>query len=284
MGREADDFEFVQLERTFHELSRQERDSDEHGIAETFHVRGNLTWSDILKDYRTVILSEAGSGKTEEIRQAAKRLRAEGKAAFFLRLEHVASNFDDAFEAGSIEEFETWLKSGDEGWLFLDSIDEARLKSPLDFASAVRKLGTRVKVAVQRAHVIITGRTHAWRAKSDAQLCESQFPFRASTQTISKIVDEDPAEDSVDAEQKLSATRTERPVEPIFKIVALDDLDRDQIKRFAWRSRRQVSTYTRGANQKRLAHEAGTRIAAALKMNGIVPLSGTVESQRDKTA
>ncbi|WP_061849855.1 tyrosine-type recombinase/integrase [Bradyrhizobium sp. DOA1] len=52
---------------------------------------------------------------------------------------------------------------------------------------------------------------------------------------------------------------------------------------FGWRSRRQVSTYTRGANQKKLAHEAGSRIAAALKMNGIVPLSGTVESQRDKT-
>lgn len=47
---------------------------------------------------------------------------------------------------------------------------------------------------------------------------------------------------------------------------------------FGWRSRRQVSTYTRGANQKRLAHGAGSRIAAALKMNGIVPLSGTVES------
>ena len=53
---------------------------------------------------------------------------------------------------------------------------------------------------------------------------------------------------------------------------------------FGWRSRRQVSTYTRGANQKRLAHEAGSRIAAALKMNGIVPLSGSVKPQRDKTA
>jgi integrase len=51
---------------------------------------------------------------------------------------------------------------------------------------------------------------------------------------------------------------------------------------FGWKSRRQVSTYTRGANQKKLAHEAGSRIAAALSANGIVPLSGTVRSQRDK--
>jgi integrase len=53
---------------------------------------------------------------------------------------------------------------------------------------------------------------------------------------------------------------------------------------FGWRSRRQVSTYTRGANQKKLAHEAGSRIAAALKMNGIVPLAGGVEPGRDKLA
>jgi integrase len=50
---------------------------------------------------------------------------------------------------------------------------------------------------------------------------------------------------------------------------------------FGWRSRRQVSTYTRGANRKKLAIEAGSRIAAALSMNGIVPLSGTVKPQRD---
>jgi len=51
---------------------------------------------------------------------------------------------------------------------------------------------------------------------------------------------------------------------------------------FGWKSRRQVSTYTRGANQKKLAHEAGSRIAAALSANGIVPLSGPVRPQRDK--
>jgi integrase len=53
---------------------------------------------------------------------------------------------------------------------------------------------------------------------------------------------------------------------------------------FGWKSRRQVSTYTRGTNQKKLAHEAGSRIASALKMNGIVPLSGPVQPRRDKRA
>lgn len=52
---------------------------------------------------------------------------------------------------------------------------------------------------------------------------------------------------------------------------------------YGWRSRRQVSTYTRGADQARLAIEAATRIATALKVNGIVPLAGQVEPARDKS-
>lgn len=51
---------------------------------------------------------------------------------------------------------------------------------------------------------------------------------------------------------------------------------------FGWESRRQVTTYTRGADQKNLAIEAAKRIAAALKANEIVPLSGPVRSGRDK--
>jgi integrase len=52
---------------------------------------------------------------------------------------------------------------------------------------------------------------------------------------------------------------------------------------FGWQSRRQVATYTRGADQKKNAVEAASRIAAALKANNIVPLSGTVQPGRDKS-
>lgn len=186
---------FVQLDRTFHALPPHARDGDEFDLSETFHVRGDLTWTDLLKNYRTVILSEAGSGKTEEVRQTAQRLRAEGKAAFFLRLEHVARDFDDAFEVGSVTEFEAWLKSENETWLFLDSVDEARLKSPTDFALAVRKLGNRVRLAAQRAHIVITGRMHAWRPKSDAELCRTHFPCGAPVQTVSQAPETDDSPD-----------------------------------------------------------------------------------------
>ena len=118
-------YEFVQLNRTFHELSKYARESDDVDLSQAFYDRSQLAWDDLVKGHRTVILSEAGSGKTEEIRQAALKLRAEGKVAFFLRLEHIPDDFDEAFEVGAVEEFKEWLASGKEGWLLLDSVDEA---------------------------------------------------------------------------------------------------------------------------------------------------------------
>ena len=126
---------FIELDRSFHELSYSLRSEDGFDLSEAAHVRGNIRWSDIIKDHRTVILSEAGSGKTEEIRHAAEKLREKGQPAFFLRLEHVSDDFEEAFEVGSIQEFDAWLRSDDEGWIFLDSVDEARLKSPTDFVA-----------------------------------------------------------------------------------------------------------------------------------------------------
>src|SRR4051794_12459664 len=155
-------YDFVELNRTFHELSKYARERDELELSEAFHVGPPLAWTDLLKNYRTVLLSEAGSGKTEEIRATAKKLRAEGGAAFFLRLEHIANDFDVAFEVGSPDEFNAWLASTGEAWLLLDSVDEARLRDPRDFDLAVRKLGNRVKLATQRVHIILTGRAHAW--------------------------------------------------------------------------------------------------------------------------
>ncbi|MHC6226053.1 hypothetical protein ACYU03_14965 [Pseudomonas sp. X10] len=59
-----------------------------------------LQWQDLLAHHRVVILSEAGSGKTQEIRQVTRTLREECKRAFFIRLEYARSDIEDAVEEG----------------------------------------------------------------------------------------------------------------------------------------------------------------------------------------
>jgi hypothetical protein len=227
MEQGADDT-FIELNRTFHELQSAGKNGDEDDL---FSLgRSTLDWAELISKFRAVILSEAGSGKTEEIRNAARKLRLENKPAFFLRLEHVASDFDDAFEEGTADEFQQWLQSADEGWLLLDSIDEARLKNPSDFERALRKIAARIKPALQRTHVIVTGRTTAWRPKTDLALFKNQFPFSGAVREATEASnnsDVDP-----DAIAVVEGRGNDEKRSP-FWIVALDELREQQIRLFA---------------------------------------------------
>ena len=167
---------FIELHRTFHELSKQTSENDDTDFSQWPPTDKCLNWSDLIKEYRLVILSEAGSGKTTEIRNIACALRNEGKRAFFLRLKHIPTHFEDAFEEGTYEAFTTWLASSEEGWLFLDSVDEVRLREPRDFELAIRNLSRQISIAIDRAHIVITSRTTAWRPRTDLAYCTAWLP------------------------------------------------------------------------------------------------------------
>ena len=222
-------YEFIELNRTFHELSKDSTENDDVDISHAFGVGERLRWTNLINEYRLIILSEAGSGKTAEIRNIANMLREQGKPAFFLRLEHIPRDFEDAFEVGTYEAFEEWLASGEVGWLFLDSVDEARLRDPGDFELAIRKLSRRISTAKDRTHIVITGRTTAWRPKTDLAHCTAHLPYAVATTS-----ERDPQAEN-DGPGGSVQTKTEMRVEPkpVFKIVALDDLTRDQIAVFA---------------------------------------------------
>lgn len=211
---------YIQINRTFHELAVDPDDDDNTALNRHALNSQVLQWQDLLARHRVVILSEAGSGKTEEIRHVARKLREEGKQAFFIRLEHVRSDFEDAFEEGDHEEFKAWVASGEEGWLLLDSVDEARLRDPKDFELAVKKIGRLITPISQSAHVILTGRSTAWRAKSDYLLCQQYLPH--------KVIDNDADQDALDH----TIVRKTNQVPSTYLIVSLDDIQNEQMEAF----------------------------------------------------
>src|SRR5262249_9028015 len=107
--------DFIPLGRTFHTLSRKV-DCDAYEAMNLPLLDEQLSWPELLHRRRVVILSEAGAGKTAEIREQARWLRREGKAAFFIRLEHAAHDFEYAFEEGNFDGFQTWAEGIEEGW------------------------------------------------------------------------------------------------------------------------------------------------------------------------
>ncbi|MDP3282667.1 MAG: hypothetical protein U1D41_07360 [Nitrosomonas sp.] len=225
---------FIELHRTFHDLLKQPNESDDTDFSQWISTNRRLHWPDLIHEHRIIILSEAGSGKTTEIRNITRSLRNEGKPAFFLRLEHIPANFEDSFEEGTYEEFIEWLASSEEGWFFLDSVDEARLKNPRDFELAIRKLSRQIITAKDRAHIVITGRTTAWRPRTDLNNCNDCFPY-----TPTATSKRDPQVNNIESEEAiqpdgsvLTETDSKKENDSFFRIVALDDLASDQIAVF----------------------------------------------------
>lgn len=208
---------YIELKRTFREL----HSSDEANAL----IQGNdkLSLPELLQERRVVVLSEGGSGKTWELQEAAKRLRSEGKAAFFIRLEHVVNGFEGAFDSGNIDEFSTWLASTEPGWLLLDSIDESRLRSPQAFEAALRVVHAQLAKAKDRTHVLVSGRPSAWRPSTDLALCNRLFPLSSGRSAL-------PGQDAARSQH---VATTASATGDVFKVLALESLSQTQVEAFA---------------------------------------------------
>lgn len=240
LSKEVAGDEFVQLDRTFHALPEHASTADDFDLAESGQVGRPLTWPDLLRCQRVVILAEAGAGKTFELLNKARALRDEGSASFFIRLEHVRDDLRLAFEAGTYAAFMEWISGQDEAWIFLDSVEEARLRGPADFELAIRKIADIIGGASIRARIYISGRIGAWRPRTDLLHCKANFPCipRSKLQVEMKLDQETPVSEErmlswEGAQDALIETAPNAIKEDEFQLVTLDDLTPQQIARFA---------------------------------------------------
>ncbi|MDX6915013.1 hypothetical protein R9X49_07810 [Pectobacterium carotovorum] len=214
----------VPLMRYFSLVPKSETDSDEKELNSLWIDRKRIGWQELEEEYRCVILAEAGAGKSFEMEARAKHVEQSGRAAFFIRIEDIEDGFENAFEVGCVHSFEHWLDSHEQAWFFLDSIDEARLENPRTFEKAIRRFATKIKPAQQRAHVFVSSRPYAWRARSDRELLERYLPCDRLTM-----------EDTTRIESRSSEIDIDESVEPqsALQVYLLDPLDDSGIRIFA---------------------------------------------------
>ncbi|NMH64992.1 hypothetical protein [Shewanella salipaludis] len=217
------DTSYVPLKRTFSLVARDSVSEEKDNFEIFFGLAKHQDWPDLEVEYRVVILADAGAGKTFEMRAQAEYAVAHGRAAFFIRIEDLDDNFEDAFEIGTALQFEQWLGSSEEAWFFLDSVDEARLDNPRTFEKAMKLFSLRIRTASHRAHIYISSRPYAWRFKTDRTMIEQLFPY-ASQQTES--IDES---DENDLDPELEKDTSEGPL----RTYLLRPLGLDAIRQFA---------------------------------------------------
>ncbi|MCP3129228.1 hypothetical protein [Shewanella sp. KJ2020] len=210
----------VPLKRTF-SLVAHDAVSEDDNFKVFFGFEKPKDWSDLESEYRVVILADAGAGKTFEMRTQAKYAIEQGRAAFFIRIEDIDVNFEDAFEVGTASQFGLWLESSEDAWFFLDSVDEARLDDPRTFEKAIKRFSQKINKAGHRAHVYISSRPYAWRFQADKKIVEDLLPFASSQQKESF---EERENDSVIGEEVADGP---------LHVYQLRPLDLDAIRQFA---------------------------------------------------
>jgi hypothetical protein len=170
--------ENIELERQFIELSTKDVEQTDIDAMIRWGQLTLPTWPDLLQHYRVVLLSSAGTGKSWEITQQCRKLRENGKSAYYIRLEDLAEGFDsNVFEQGEAWALQSAIARTEEIWIFLDSIDEARLGNPRAFEKALKHLKPILKDHLQKTHLILTSRIGAWRPTDDAVRLGKLFPF-----------------------------------------------------------------------------------------------------------
>lgn len=204
---------YIELNRVFAPVTLNQENDYSEDWSSFYSERNCLNWDELLTEYRCVILAEAGAGKTEELKSQALKLSANDQYSFFIRIEDIDSEFEDAFEVGDDISFQAWLQSEDEAWFFLDSVDEARLKDSNYFKKAIDKFAKKIRNAKQRTHLFISSRPFAWRSSEDQELLNSKLflPERLQNSNENTTNDKETS---------------------CLKVVSLQPLDRNRVKQF----------------------------------------------------
>jgi hypothetical protein len=169
----------ISLDRRFVQWSETEASDPE--LRSRWGFAMGQSWDDLLLKQRLVILAEAGSGKSEELKSQAARKNAIGEFAFYATVQDVGrKGVRNALHPRDRTKLDTWRHSGRTGWFFIDSVDEAKFDG-IRVDQACRELAATIHGAEARAHVILSGRLTDWEFQRDLKRFNDELPVIAPT-------------------------------------------------------------------------------------------------------
>lgn len=160
--------DYVDLDRHFFVIPEDFDQDDDYRHTLSHFLEDSLSWENLLKNRVTIILAEAGAGKTCELKRKAELLNSDSNISFFIDISELAEEgVQGCLGAEDEDKFIQWKSGAENGWFFLDSVDEARLIQPKNFERALKKFSKALAGNIDRAHVYISSRVSDWQAYYD---------------------------------------------------------------------------------------------------------------------
>lgn len=220
---------YVELNRKFIEFKEEE---DKPPIDYSRFLRGHseYLWIGLLQDYNyLVILGEAGTGKTKEFENRARILAEDNEYAFFCTIESLATetNFRNILRNSEEQElFDNWLNSNAQGYFFLDSVDEAKLREK-SFENALHHLSISLTTKnVLRSKIIISCRVSDWKFRFDKETFEKIIPSEKTESVNNK---NDQTLSQID-ENNLNLKSTSQTDQLKVNVFSISPLEKNQVK------------------------------------------------------
>jgi hypothetical protein len=189
-------------------------------------LKGTPAWPELLEKRRTIVLAEAGSGKSSEFDYQCSALRQANKFAFKATVRDVA---DAGLEASLVPtdraRFAQWRADPDSPcWLFVDSVDEAKDQGH-HFDAACRKLADAIAGLEERVHLYISSRYTDWDKTADRISVEKWLSLS------------EPPPPPTDVADEVRATLQNRDKNPPrvreeIGVLVMEPLSRWQVERF----------------------------------------------------
>lgn len=235
---------FIDLHRHFVPLDKDKEPNLEIGSIWGGKYAGWLGWAELLERRRVVLLAEAASGKSEEFRSQAETLTRSGRPAFFVPIGLLADSGLATSLGADAERLQDWLRGTEDGYFFLDAVDEAKLNRR-SFDLALKRLGQETGVpGLTRSHIFVSCRASDWSNRSDRRAFETNLPVPPPRPELPILEDLDAAllRPIFDRKEQSGTVEEEK------QLTRLDELLVVQLVPLQHSQRRQLAASAVGAN------------------------------------
>ena len=173
-------------------------------------------------------MAEAGSGKTTEMKARSRLLADSGQPAFYATVEDVGrKGLERALRPADRPALAAWRSSEEEGWLFIDSVDEAK-QSGLRLRTALHAIAEAIMGAERRTHVVLSGRYTDWQFRGDLIHFKEELGIPADEALPPPPTPDELVISTIHRERRPTAHPPEDAI-----VVVMIGLDKERVRRFA---------------------------------------------------